>query len=127
MKAFNASQEIIIAARRRCSDLLEKNPRVYLSVMRLRYRRSPNYDRIISPQNDLVIEGFPRCANSFAVRAFRSCNDPANTLRIATHMHSPAQAIMGVHWKIPTLVLIRNPDQAVPSFPALAIQLNKEL
>jgi hypothetical protein len=119
------TKETIIATSRRCSDFLEQCPMAYLSVMRMRYRGSPNHNRIVSPRTDIVIEGFPRCANSFAVRAFRLNNDPGHKLRIATHMHSPAQAVMGVRWKIPTLVLIRHPDEAVVSFPALAIQLNK--
>lgn len=99
----------------------------YREVMRLRYRGTSNARRIVAPSTDIVIEGFPRCANSFAVRAFRMDNDtdPDRPLRIATHMHSPAQVLLAVRWKIPTLVLIRHPDDAVVSFPALAVQLNK--
>lgn len=119
------TNEMVLTARRHFSDLLERSPAAYLAVMRMRYRGSANYNRIVSPKTDIVIEGFPRCANSFAVRAFRMANDPEGKLRIATHMHSPAQAIMGVRWKIPTLILIRHPDDAVVSFPALAVQLNK--
>lgn len=51
--------------------------------------------------------------------------DPERPLRIATHMHSPAQVLLALRWQIPTLVLIRHPDDAVVSFPALAVQLNK--
>lgn len=112
-------------ARRCLSDWLEQYPELYRKVMQVRYRGSPNYRRIVAPDTDIVIEGFPRCANSFAVRAFRMDNDPEGKLKIATHFHSPAQVRLGVKWKIPTLVLIRHPDEAVVSFPALAIQLNK--
>lgn len=99
----------------------------YRQVMRLRYRGTPNARRVVAPSTDIVIEGFPRCANSFAVRAFRMNNDtdPDRPLRIATHMHSPAQVLLAVRWNIPALVLIRHPDDAVVSFPSLAVQLNK--
>ena len=36
-------------------------------------------------------------------------------LRIAHHMHVPAQIIRAVNWKIPTIILIRNPKDAVLS------------
>lgn len=93
--------------------------------MRVRYRGTPNARRLVSPRTDIVIEGFPRCANSFAVRAFRMDNDPEGEMRIATHFHSPAQVSLGVQWGIPALVLTRPPDDAVVSFPALAMQLDK--
>ena len=117
--------EQVLAARRRLSDGLELCPRAYIGVMRMRYRNTPNFNRIVSPQTDLIIEGFPRCANSFAVRAFRMANDAEATTRIATHFHSPANILPGLRWRIPALVLTRHPDDAVVSFPALAIQLNK--
>ena len=67
----------------------------------------------VNRNTQLVIEGFPRSANTFAVGAFRK-TQPIK-LQIAHHMHVPAQILRAVHWKIPTIVLIRNPKDAVVS------------
>ena len=108
---------------RRSSDLLEKMPSLYLNVMRLRWRGSPASQRLIFSETDVVIEGFPRSANSFALAAFRSVNQGG--LRIATHVHSPAQVLYAVENDIPAMVLIREPDEAILSLGAYAVQLDK--
>ena len=67
----------------------------------------------VGPQTEVVIEGFPRCANSFAVLAFlRSQSRPVH---VAHHLHSTAQIFLGVRRKLPTLVLIRDPRDAALS------------
>lgn len=72
-------------------------------------------NRMLSVDRDtqLVIEGFPRSANTFAVGAFRTAQ-PIK-VRVAHHMHVPAQIIRAVRWEIPTIVLIRQPKDAVVS------------
>ncbi len=72
-------------------------------------------NRILSVKRNtqLVIEGFPRSANTFAVATFNEAQP--EKLRIAHHMHVPAQIIRGLRWKIPTIILIRNPKDAVVS------------
>lgn len=110
---------------RHCSEALALLPTVYLAIMRLRLRGTNFYSKIIARDSMIVIEGFPRCANSFAVKAFRDSNDRNRERKIATHLHSPTQILTGLKWGLPTLVVIRNPDQAVPSLLALAIQLKK--
>jgi hypothetical protein len=70
--------------------------------------------RVVTPETQLVIEGFPRSANSFARVAFNRAQK--GTVRIATGLHVPAQVIRAARWRIPTLVLIRNPRDAVLSF-----------
>ena len=59
---------------------------------------------------DLVIEGFPRSANSFVVRAFSMSQAP---LKIAHHTHAPGQVIVACWRRVPTLVLVRRPIEAV--------------
>lgn len=110
---------------RKMSDLISYWPSMYVSVMRLRLRGKPPYKKIISQNSAIVIEGFPRCANSFAVKAFRASNDPERLLDVATHLHSPAHVLMGLKLRLPTLVLIRDPGAAVPSLLALSTQLQK--
>ena len=67
----------------------------------------------VNRNTQLVIEGFPRSANTFAVVALQ--NAQSVKLQLAHHMHVPAQVIRGVHWNIPTIVLIRNPKDAIVS------------
>ena len=68
---------------------------------------------ILNSSTEIVIEGYPRCANSFAEAAFRIAQ--GRETEIAHHTHAPAQVLAGVRRNIPTLVLFRNPDDAVIS------------
>jgi len=106
---------------RRLSAGAERLPPLYRLLLVARHRNSPFLRRIVSPGHDLVIEGFPRSATSFAVRAFMAANgwrDP----RVATHVHSPAQVILAVRWGLPTLVCLREPEAAVVGWMAYARQ-----
>ena len=87
-----------------------KWPAVYFGLYRL---ARTNRTHVVSPATQLVIEGFPRSANTFAVVAFRQAQK--QDVRIAHHLHVPAQVIRAVRWRIPTLVLIREPRDAVLS------------
>jgi len=90
------------------------HPSVYFSVYRLIRQ---DQARIVTPDTQLVIEGFPRSGNSFARRAFVLAQDETfDVTRIAHHMHVPAQVVRAAQWRIPTLVLIRRPREAVVSF-----------
>ena len=68
---------------------------------------------MVSKDKELVIEGYPRCANSFAVAAFESVQ--RRPVAIAHHLHAEGQIIFGVKYRIPVLVLIRDPIGAVTS------------
>ncbi|NMF83038.1 hypothetical protein [Nodosilinea sp. P-1105] len=68
----------------------------------------------VNKKTQIVIEGFPRSANTFAVLAFEQAQ--SQPVSIAHHMHVPAQVIRAAHWQIPTLVLIRQPQDAVASY-----------
>jgi len=61
----------------------------------------------------LVLEGFPRSGNSFALRAIQ-LSQPER-LRIAHHLHVPAQILRAAEWRVPALVLIRRPADATIS------------
>jgi hypothetical protein len=62
---------------------------------------------------DAVIEGFPRSANTFAATAFEMAQ--TRPVRVARHLHVPSQIIAGARLGIPTIVLIRDPEEAVLS------------
>ena len=84
-------------------------PSVGLPLERIRGRGN-----VIDEATDIVIEGFPRCASSFVVAAFRLAQEP-NAMNVADHTHMPAQVIHGVRRGIPTMVLIRPAEAAVVS------------
>ncbi|MBI3160211.1 MAG: hypothetical protein HYZ26_11500 [Chloroflexi bacterium] len=85
-------------------------PALYFPVARL-YSRAR--DQLVGQNTQLVIEGFPRSANTFAVVAFRHAQ--TEPVSIAHHLHVPAQVIRAVKFMIPTIVLIRDPRDAVLS------------
>jgi hypothetical protein len=91
------------------------HPAVYFGLYRL-LRTRKDLARAVTPDTQLVIEGFPRSGNSFARRAFiMAQNDPQIKNHIAHHIHVPAQVVRAAQWRIPTLVLIRRPRDAVLS------------
>lgn len=67
--------------------------------------------RLTRPGTELVIEGFPRSGNSFSVFAFS--NSGADALHLAHHVHAPSQIILAARYRLPAVLLIREPDAAV--------------
>ena len=67
---------------------------------------------------ELVIEGFPRSANTFFVDAIKISLElmHAKPIKIAHHMHSIAQIKFGLKHNIPIVVLVRNPLDAISSY-----------
>ncbi len=86
-----------------------RHPLILLSVYRLAKQHRP---LLVSPRTQLVIEGFPRSGNTFAIRAFFRANPGAI---VAHHMHAQAQVMVAAKRRIPAVVLIRRPDDAVRS------------
>jgi hypothetical protein len=65
---------------------------------------------------DIVIEGYPRCANTFAYVAFKLMQkEEILNLKVAHHIHGPLQIIRGIELGIPSILLIRNPTDAIIS------------
>jgi hypothetical protein len=79
-----------------------------LAVPTSRIRR-PN--QALSHDTDVVIEGFPKSANSFVTHAFRMPQD--RELMIAHHNHSSGVVVAACRRRVPVLVLIRQPVEAV--------------
>lgn len=98
----------ILNIRRICRNLLSTIPNIYIPVAKLLGRVG-----VINNNTEIVIEGYPRCANSFAESAFLIAQN--RDICIAHHSHSAAQVIAGVRRNIPVIVLFRHPDDAVIS------------
>jgi len=91
------------------------HPTVFFTLYRL-LRTRKDLTRAVTPDKQVVIEGFPRSGNSFARRAFIMAQDETfDVTSIAHHLHVPAQVVRAAQWQIPTLVLIRRPRDAVLS------------
>jgi hypothetical protein len=109
------------------------SPRVTSGTVRDRVRRArwelrmlagryPALSRVLirqggefpTQETDIVIEGFPRSGNTFAVIAFEMAQP--GPVSIAHHVHAPASVIQAVKESIPTLMLIRRPEDTISSF-----------
>lgn len=108
-RAINGSTAMF-NAKRRLQLYVGKRPIFFYRIYPLK-RQSETM--AITPATRLVIEGFPRSANSFAVNAFHQAQ--RGHVRLAHHLHMPAQVIRAARWRIPSLVLVRNPEDAITS------------
>lgn len=88
----------------------------------------PNLGRVsVFSSPDIVIEGYPRSANSYALCAFKIAN--GSEMIITSHTHSFVSIKLAVRYKVPTIVLVRDPIDAVASqwFQYPTVSLKTEL
>lgn len=106
-----------VAMLEKAKIFVRKRPMIYYAAHRLR-GGAPHL--AVNRSTELVIEGFPRSANTFAMLAFEQAQraDGRKPLRIAHHLHAPAQIIQAARRRIPCLVLIREPVGATASLIA---------
>ena len=69
--------------------------------------------QVISSSTELVIDGYTRSATTFAVYALQLSQE--TPVRLAHHLHAPAQFIEAARRGIPALLLIREPQGAILS------------
>ncbi len=95
-------------------SFLSQHPSLFSKV----YRMVPKYQgTIVGRETDIVIEGYPRSANTYAVASFLYAQGKKNKqIKVARHQHSPAQVLYAVNRGIPCIVLIRNPYDAILSY-----------
>jgi hypothetical protein len=91
-----------------------QHPALYYASYGLRPRNRP---ATVKRDTEIVIEGFPRSGNTFAVFAFQAAQP--RPIRIAHHLHSQSQIIRGAKLGIPVCVLVRNPLDAAKSFAVM--------
>jgi hypothetical protein len=68
---------------------------------------------LVQKDTDLVIEGFPRSATSYSYHAF--CLAQRRRVQVAYHLHSPVNVVNALRLKVPVLVIVRRPRDAVSS------------
>jgi hypothetical protein len=98
-------------ARHRCRARLSESPALYLPFARLKYP-GPSPE-VISSATELVIDGYTRCASTFAVYALQLAQPVP--VRLAHHLHAPAQLVAAARAGVPALAVIREPREAILS------------
>jgi hypothetical protein len=88
-----------------------EHPGLYLPFARHKYP-GPSPE-VIGRQTELVIDGYTRCATTYAVYALQVAQP--FPVRLAHHLHAPAQLIEAARTGVPALVLIREPKEAILS------------
>jgi hypothetical protein len=88
---------------------LARYPTTAMPLARLR-----GEGELVDDDTDLVIESYPRCASSFALAAFNLAQRPA-VYRVAHQAHAAGHVIDAARRGVPTLVLIREPEDVVVS------------
>jgi hypothetical protein len=68
---------------------------------------------MVAATTQLVIEGFPRSANTYALAAFRCANGP--DVEVADHLHAGRSVRAAVDRGLPCIVLARDPVDACTS------------
>jgi hypothetical protein len=68
---------------------------------------------VVGPGTEAVIDGYTRAASTFAVYAFQ-LSQP-RPVRLAHHLHAPAQLMEAARRGLPTIMVVREPRGAVLS------------
>ena len=84
-----------------------------LKLLHIYCKYIQNKDIVVGSDTELVIEGYPRSANTYSVAVLYVSNGLA--MRIGRHVHGSAQLVQGVKKGIPAVLLLRNPVDAVVS------------
>lgn len=91
--------------------LINAYPLLYMPLARFRHRFSQ--DRVVRNDTDFVIEAFGRTGTTFANFAFLSAQ--RRRVRTVHHTHAAAQVIVAVRRELPTLVIVREPEEVALS------------
>ncbi len=88
---------------------------IFLATARFRPAlREPEDPRPwVSRTTEIVIEGYPRSGNTFAVVAFRLAQ--RREIKMAHHLHAAAQIKRAARLDVPAILLIRKPSEAILS------------
>jgi hypothetical protein len=87
-------------------------PRIFIPAYRfLAPKRNVSF--LASKDTEIIIEGFPRSGNTYAVAAFQQAQK--RKIKTAHHLHVEAQILEGVRLRLPVMVLIRKPLDAIQS------------
>jgi hypothetical protein len=109
--ASQAQITLIRRARHRLRIRFCEIPGLYLPFARRKYP-GPSPE-VISSETRFVIDGYTRSASTFAVYALQLAQPVP--VRLAHHLHAPAQLIAAARNSVPALAVIREPQGAILS------------
>lgn len=112
--------DLLVRIRYEMTSMLGHQPLLFFPWRKL--FRPETRDRLVDKNTELVIEGFPRSGNTFAVAAFTLSQ--SRSRKLAHHTHKAAQVIRARQLGIPTLFLLRKPLDAVISFTIFAPEIS---
>lgn len=95
--------------RRRLRLLVSGDPRLYYY-----YARLAKLPFQINDTTTVLVDSYPRSANSFFEAAFTKAHGGRES--VAHHSHAAGQVLIGLKRNLPCIVLIRNPVSAIVSF-----------
>jgi hypothetical protein len=103
---------LVTRIRNRTKRALSASPALFIPAFYI-FGKHDKRDYLISKDSEIVIDGPPRSANTFAYAAFKFAQ--GREMRIAHHLHVPAQIIRAVDLGVPAMALIREPTAAIRS------------
>lgn len=109
--ATSGRPTLVRRARHRLRTRVSEYPRLYLPFARRKYP-GPSPE-VISAATEFVIDGYTRSASTFAVYALQLAQPVP--VRLAHHLHAPAQLVAAADAGIPALAVIREPQGAILS------------
>jgi hypothetical protein len=78
----------------------------------LRTTLDGRFDHLCRPSYDLCLEGYPSSGNSFLFYLLKEINP---TLKIGHHTHTVANIRLALWFRIPTVIIVRNPCDVISS------------
>lgn len=100
------------ALKSRLLDIVHKSPSLFALVGPR--NEKPQFERRVLRRGDaLMLDGYPRSANTFATQAFRMAQH--ENLMIGNHFHSPMQVHLAKRYHLPAGVFYRDPMDAALS------------
>ena len=102
----------VTACKARLREAFRTNPVVFNFLGR-RQESGIKLRRVCRKGDDVVIDGFPRSANTYATHAFIMAQP--REIKIGNHCHAAAQFFLSKKYGVPAMLVIREPVGAVSS------------
>lgn len=103
---ITSGRRLIVRSLYEIKSLVAMHAVVAMPIARVR-----GHGVLLDRRTEILVEGYPRSANVFTTTAFAMAQ--GRPLRIAHHVHAPAHVMAAVRAEVPSLVLIREPEDAV--------------
>lgn len=104
------SHRLAIRARHRVRGLLARRWWTYVPLI---HARHPRRHLLVRPDSGILIEGFPRSANTWAFATFEHANP---SFHVGRHLHCLGHVDLALRLDVPVLILVRDPVDAVASY-----------